>query len=84
MRHCLPGVDVGTLHMNSWGRAMTTLTMSHCAGRKKYGQLLPCHPSQFLKEFPPELIEVETEKNAKPVSQAAGKDLFAALRNAVR
>ncbi|HNQ74199.1 MAG TPA: UvrD-helicase domain-containing protein [Verrucomicrobiota bacterium] len=65
-------------------RAMTTLTMSHCAGRKKYGQLLPCHPSQFLKEFPPELIEVETEKNAKPVSQAAGKDLFAALRNAVR
>src|SRR5439155_2149167 len=31
-------------------RAMRTLTLSYCRGRKKYGQLVPCHPSQFLKE----------------------------------
>ena len=37
-------------------RAMLTLTISHCASRKKYGQLLPCHPSRFLKELPPELM----------------------------
>ena len=30
-------------------RAMLTLTISHCGGRKKYGQLLPCHPSPFLQ-----------------------------------
>ncbi|MCO5053239.1 MAG: UvrD-helicase domain-containing protein [Verrucomicrobiae bacterium] len=65
-------------------RAMASLTMSHCAGRKKYGQVLPCHPSQFLKEFPPELIEIESGKNKKPVSQDTGKNLFAAMRQAVQ
>ncbi len=33
-------------------RAMQTLNISHCAGRKKYGQVMPCHPSPFLKELP--------------------------------
>ena len=47
-------------------RAMQTLTISHCGGRKKYGQLLPCHPSQFLKELPPELIEHADEKAKTP------------------
>jgi DNA helicase-2/ATP-dependent DNA helicase PcrA len=28
-------------------RAMQTLTISHCGGRKKYGTLMPCHPSPF-------------------------------------
>ena len=43
-------------------RAMQSLSISHCLGRKKYGQLLPCHPSPFLKELPPELIELADEK----------------------
>jgi DNA helicase-2/ATP-dependent DNA helicase PcrA len=38
-------------------RAMQTLTISHCGGRKKYGQLMPCQPSPFLKELPEELVE---------------------------
>ncbi|HZI31331.1 MAG TPA: 3'-5' exonuclease, partial [Candidatus Binatia bacterium] len=38
-------------------RAMHTLAISHCGGRKKYGQTLPCHPSPFLKELPGELVE---------------------------
>jgi DNA helicase II / ATP-dependent DNA helicase PcrA len=64
-------------------RAMLTLTISHCASRKKYGQLLPCHPSRFLKELPPELVEHAEEKDKKPVNEAVGKSLFDAMREAV-
>lgn len=65
-------------------RAMLSLTISHCAGRKKYGQVMPCHPSQFLKELPADLIETEDEKSKKPVAQATGKSLFAAMREAAQ
>jgi superfamily I DNA/RNA helicase len=64
-------------------RAMQSLTVSHCASRKKYGQLLPCHPSRFLKELPPELVEEVEAKDKKPVSQTVGKSLFDAMREAV-
>jgi superfamily I DNA/RNA helicase len=64
-------------------RAMLSLTISHCASRKKYGQLLPCHPSRFLKELPEELVEHAQEKDKKPVSAAVGKSLFDAMREAV-
>ncbi len=63
-------------------RAMTTLTISHCGGRKKYGQLLPCHPSPFLKELPMELVELADERSKKLVAPASGKNLFAAMRAA--
>ena len=63
-------------------RAMQTLNLSHCAGRKKYGQLLPCHPSPFLNELPGELVEHADEKSKQPVSVETGKDLFAAMRMA--
>ena len=62
-------------------RAMLTLTISHCGGRKKYGQLMPCHPSQFLKELPPELVEHADEKAKTPVTTESGKDRFAAMRD---
>ena len=61
-------------------RAMLTLTLSHCAGRKKYGALEPRHPSPFLLELPDDLIETDDEKSKQPVSVAAGKDYFAAMR----
>ena len=64
-------------------RAMLSLTISHCAGRKKYGQLMPGHPSRFLKELPPELVEHSEEKDKKTVSEAVGKSLFDAMREAV-
>jgi len=64
-------------------RAMLTLTISHCESRKKYGQLLPCHPSRFLKELPEELVEHAAAKDKKPVSEAVGKSLFDAMREAV-
>jgi superfamily I DNA/RNA helicase len=64
-------------------RAMLSLTISHCASRKKYGQLLPCHPSRFLKELPAELVEHAEEKEKKPVSETVGKSLFSAMREAM-
>lgn len=64
-------------------RAMQTLTISHCGGRKKYGQLMPCHPSQFLKELPPELVEHADEKAKTPVPTESGKDMFAAMRDSL-
>ena len=64
-------------------RAMLTLTISHCGGRKKYGQLLPCHPSPFLKELPEELVEHSDSKSKTPVTLESGKNLFAAIRQAI-
>ena len=64
-------------------RAMQTLVLSHCGGRKKYGQLLPCHPSPFLKELPPELVEDGDKKGKTPVSPKSSKDMFAAMRAAL-
>jgi superfamily I DNA/RNA helicase len=64
-------------------RAMQTLAISHCGGRKKYGQTLPCQPSPFLKELPEELIETSDAKSKTPVAQTSGKNLFAAMRSAV-
>ena len=64
-------------------RAMQTLAISHCGGRKKYGQVLPCQPSPFLKELPEELVEHSDSKSKTPVAPESGKDLFAAMRQAV-
>src|SRR5665213_281294 len=64
-------------------RAMQTLAISHCGGRKKYGQLLPCHPSPFLKELPEELVEHSDSKSKTPVAPESGKHLFAAMRETV-
>lgn len=64
-------------------RAMQTLTISHCSGRKKYGQVLPCHPSRFLKELPEELVEHSDSKSKTQVPPESGKNLFAAMRAAI-
>ena len=64
-------------------RAMQTLTISHCAARKKYGQMMPCHPSQFLQELPPELVEHADEKAKQPVTVDSGKGRFDAMRSAL-
>ena len=61
-------------------RAMQGLVISHCGGRKKYGQLMPCHPSRFLKELPPELVE-DPAVDKKPMSDTNAKSMFDALRS---
>jgi superfamily I DNA/RNA helicase len=64
-------------------RAMLSLVISHCAGRKKYGQVLPCQPSPFLRELPEELVEHSDSKTKTPVGPDSGKNLFAAMREAI-
>ncbi|MBL6763487.1 MAG: UvrD-helicase domain-containing protein, partial [Verrucomicrobiae bacterium] len=64
-------------------RAQKTLTISHCEARKKYGEMLGCHPSPFLKEIPAELIEDAAEKGKTPVAATQGGDMFAAMRAAL-
>jgi DNA helicase-2/ATP-dependent DNA helicase PcrA len=64
-------------------RAMQSLTISHCRSRKKYGQLMPCHPSPFLKDLPSELVEHADEKARQPVPAASGKSFFDTVREAV-
>ena len=61
-------------------RAMQTLNITHCVTRKKYGQAIACHPSSFLRELPPELVEHADEKAKQPVTAQAGKPRFDALR----
>jgi superfamily I DNA/RNA helicase len=65
-------------------RAKETLALSHCGGRKKYGQSMPCQPSAFLKELPEELVEDADEKSRQPVKPEEGKHLFAAMRAAIQ
>ena len=64
-------------------RAMQTLALSYCLGRKRYGQILPCHPSPFLKELPQDLIENASERSKEPVSVHSGRNLFAAMRESL-
>ncbi|MBK7998050.1 MAG: exodeoxyribonuclease V subunit gamma [Verrucomicrobia bacterium] len=64
-------------------RAMQTLMLSYCLGRKKYGQTMPCHPSPFLKELPQELVENAAARSKQPVAAASGKSMFAAMRDAL-
>jgi superfamily I DNA/RNA helicase len=64
-------------------RAMQSLTLSHCAGRMHYGQLMPCHPSRFLKELPPELVEDADARDKEPLNPDAGKKMFDVLRSAI-
>ena len=64
-------------------RAMRSLVLTHCGARKRYGQMLPCHPSPFLRELPPELVEEEDANARKPVAAASGKEWLARLRESL-
>jgi superfamily I DNA/RNA helicase len=63
-------------------RAMKTLTLTHALGRRRYGQIMPSHPSSFLQELPQELVEHEDAAARRPVAAGSGKGLFARMREA--
>jgi superfamily I DNA/RNA helicase len=64
-------------------RAMETLELSHCEGRRKYGERTPCQPSRFLQELPEEvLVRVNSGPAAAPPVDSA-RDWFARMREAV-
>jgi DNA helicase II / ATP-dependent DNA helicase PcrA len=64
-------------------RAMQTLNISHCGSRNKYGQAVACHPSQFIKELPEELVESANERGKQLVAVGAAKSYFDAARAAL-
>jgi superfamily I DNA/RNA helicase len=64
-------------------RAMRSLMLTHCGGRKKYGQLMPSHPSSFLRELPPELLLQEDASARRPVAASEGKAWFSGMREAI-
>jgi superfamily I DNA/RNA helicase len=64
-------------------RAMQTLRLSWCQGRRKYGKITPCHPSPFLQELPAELLESADAQARRPVSRKESQSLFANLRAAL-
>jgi DNA helicase II / ATP-dependent DNA helicase PcrA len=64
-------------------RAQESLRLSYCHSRKKYGQPLPCHPSRFLKELPPQVVINETDGPAAPATAERSKSFFSALRDVV-
>jgi len=66
-------------------RARRTLALSWCRHRLRYGSPMPCTPSSFIKELPPEWVEHRdaTQILRAPVSEAAAKSKFGALRAAV-
>ncbi len=64
-------------------RAMQSLSLSHCQARRKYGQLIACHPSSFLQDIPAELVEDGEARSKEPVTINTGKNLFANIRDSL-
>ena len=63
-------------------RAMRTLTLSYCQNRTKYGSVVSCAPSSFIKELAPELLDrIDLAKLlSTPVAEASAKSRFAQMR----
>lgn len=59
-------------------RAQRMLALSHCGARRKHGQLVPCHPSRFLRELPDHLVEAGSSR--RPVSVEQARSIFAGLK----
>ena len=65
-------------------RAQETLRISHCRGRRRYNQVMPCQPSAFLQELPTECVEDMEVAAARKVEKEAGGDWFKAMRDALK
>jgi superfamily I DNA/RNA helicase len=63
-------------------RAMQTLRLSYCLGRKKYGAMIHCQPSPFLRELPEHLVENAATSARQPVAPSSGQSIFATMRAA--
>ncbi len=66
-------------------RARKNLTLMHCRGRLRYGQVLPRQPSSFLRELEPkhlELVDWHAKMNA-PASETTVRGAFARMREMI-
>jgi superfamily I DNA/RNA helicase len=66
-------------------RAMRTLTLIHCRNRTKYGSVVSCTPSSFIKELAPEFLDkIDLAKMlSTPVAEGSAKSRFAQMRAAL-
>ncbi|MDB6062652.1 MAG: helicase Rep [Verrucomicrobiaceae bacterium] len=63
-------------------RARRTLTLTFCARRKQFGEMMDCVPSRFLDELPREDVEWEGRENADPeASKTRARATLAGLKN---
>ncbi len=62
-------------------RAMQTLTLSSCTGRKKYGTLISQTPSQFLDDIPEDLIIYQSVEQEKEVTEEEAVDYFSSMKS---
>ena len=65
-------------------RAKRSLVLSLCAARKRYGEMISCHPSPFLAEIPEELLEHLDEAAKQPVAKEVGKSLFGSIKDSIQ
>jgi ATP-dependent DNA helicase Rep len=63
-------------------RARRTLTLTFCARRKQFGDMMDCAPSRFLDELPSEDVEWEGRESADPeASKTRARATLAGLKN---
>ena len=62
-------------------RAMKGLVLSYCDTRRRYGQEEPRHPSSFLSELPPDILEhINAHSTMTEVNHEQAFDRFSALK----
>ncbi len=60
-------------------RAMESLRITYCSGRKRYGEVTPCHPSAFLDELPEDTIDRQCSSRPKKLDASKGRQMFSDL-----
>jgi DNA helicase II / ATP-dependent DNA helicase PcrA len=63
-------------------RAMQTLTLTYCQNRTKYGSVVSCTPSSFIKELAPDLLDQLNLATllSTPIPEASATSRFAQMR----
>lgn len=62
-------------------RAMQLLTLTYCAKRKQFGEMIDCSPSRFLEELPTEDIEwIGREGSNESFNQERGQQTLEGLK----
>jgi superfamily I DNA/RNA helicase len=63
-------------------RAMTSLTLTYCHSRKKYGEKQPCQPSSFIKELDRNWLQeiLYDDHMNQPASEESTANFFGQLR----
>lgn len=64
-------------------RAQKHLSIGYCRGRVSRGQLMPRHPSAFLKELPDDLIVRIDPNESEPITKEDSAKFFDSIRSMI-